>query len=219
MTFDYKKEYKEFYAPKRQPVIIEIPPMQFAAVRGTGDPNEEGGAYQAALNQLYGIVYTLKMSYKGDHQIEGYFKYVVPPLEGLWWQEGIKGVDYTDKAAFQWISMIRLPEFITKKDFQWAKGTIAAKKKTSFDDVIFFTYDEGVCVQCMHIGPYDDESATVEKMDTFAAEQGYTLDFATRYHHEIYLSDPRRAKPENLKTIIRHPIKKERKDDSFSLLR
>ncbi len=209
MTFDYKKEYKEYYMPPRKPVIIKIPSMNFIAVRGQGNPNEEGGEYKKAVELLYGIAFTIKMSYKGSHKIEGYFPYVVPPLEGLWWQKDIKGVDYAHKETFQWISMIRLPDFVTKEEFNWAVTEASNKKKTDFSKVEFFTYEEGECVQCMHIGPYDDEPATVEMMDKFIKEQGYENNITwEKHHHEIYLGDPRKSAPEKLKTVIRHPIKK-----------
>lgn len=208
MAFDYKKEYKEFYLPKNKPDLITVPPMNFIAVRGKGNPNEEGGAYKQSIGLLYGIAYTIKMSKLGDHRIEGYFDYVVPPLEGLWWQAGKNGIDYSRKEDFEWISMIRLPEFVTQKEFAWAVSEASEKKQTDFSGVEFLTYDEGLCVQCMHIGPYDDEPATIEVMDKFAGEQGFLPDMdGTRRHHEIYLSDVRKCKPENLKTVIRHPIK------------
>lgn len=207
MAFDYKKEYKEFYMPAKKPEIITIPSMNFIAVRGQGDPNEEGGEYKQAIGLLYAIAFTIKMSYKGSHKIDGYFSYVVPPLEGLWWQKGVTGIDYSHKENFQWIAMIRLPEFVTKEDFNWAVAESTAKKNTDFSKVEFFTYEEGLCVQCMHIGSYDEEPDTIEAMETFAKEQGYTLDMHNgRYHHEIYLSDPRRCAPERLKTVIRHPL-------------
>lgn len=208
MAFDYKKEYKEFYLPPKKPQILAIPSMNFIAVRGKGDPNEENSAYKKCIGLLYGIAYTIKMSKMGKHKIEGYFDYVVPPLEGFWWQEGIQGVDYAHKETFQWISLIRLPEFVTKEIFQWAIGEATEKKQTDFSKVEFLTYEEGLCVQCMHIGSYDNEPETVQMMDHFAKEQGYALDFESdRYHHEIYLSDVRRCKPENLKTVIRLPIR------------
>lgn len=208
MAFDYKKEYKEFYLPPKKPHIITIPSMNFIAVRGKGDPNEENGSYKESIGLLYGIAYTIKMSKMGQHKIEGYFDYVVPPLEGFWWQDGIRGVDYAHKEKFQWISLIRLPEFVTREEFQWAVKEAAKKKQMDFSKVEFFTYEEGLCVQCMHIGPYDNEPQTVGMMRQFIKEQGYTLDFESgRYHHEIYLSDVRRCKPENLKTVIRHPIR------------
>lgn len=208
MAFDYKKEYKEFYLPKNKPALINVPSMNFIAVRGKGDPNEENSDYKQTINLLYGIAYTIKMSKMGNHRIEGYFDYVVPPLEGLWWQNGISGIDYAQKKDFEWISMIRLPDFVTKAEFDWAITEATEKKKTDFSKVEFLTYEEGLCVQCMHIGPYDEEPATIEAMDKFAKEQGFSPDMeGTRRHHEIYLSDPRKCKPENLKTVIRHPVK------------
>ena len=209
MAFDYKKEYKEFYLPKNKPGLVTVPPMNFIAVRGKGNPNEEGGVYKQSIGLLYGIAFTIKMSKMGDHRIEGYFDYVVPPLEGLWWQKGTKkGIDYSRKEDFQWISMIRLPEFVTKEEFEWAVTEASEKKKTDFSRVEFFTYEEGLCVQCMHIGPYDDEPVTIEAMDVFTEVQGFIPDMeGPRYHHEIYLSDVRKFRPENLKTVIRHPIR------------
>ena len=207
MAFDYKKEYKEFYLPKRKPGIVTVPDMNFLAVRGKGDPNVEGVEYKQSIGLLYGIAFTIKMSKKGNHQMEGYFDYVVPPLEGFWWQDGVKGIDYSNKQEFQWISVIRLPDFVTKEEFQWAIDEATRKKKTDFSRVEFFTYQEGLCVQCMHIGAYDDEPATVALMHRYMEEQGYILDITEqRMHHEIYLSDARRTAPEKLKTVIRHPI-------------
>lgn len=207
-AFDYKKEYKEFYLPPRKPQIVEVPEMNFLAVRGMGDPNEEEGDYKAAIGLLYSIAYTIKMSKMGKHRIEGYFDYVVPPLEGFWWQYGVQGVDYTRKDQFQWISLIRLPEFVTREEFDWAIQEASVKKQMDFSKVEFFTYHEGLCVQCMHIGPYDNEPVTVREMERHVKEQGYKLDFSDqRYHHEIYLSDVRKCKPENLKTVIRQPTK------------
>ena len=209
MAFDYKKEYREFYMPARRPEIIDVPEMNFIAVRGKGDPNEEEGEYKETMNLLYGIAYTIKMSKKGDRRIEGYFDYVVPPLEGFWWQEGISGVDYAHKEKFNWISVIRLPDFVKKEDFYWAVREATVKKKTDFSKVEFLTIKEGLCVQCMHVGPYDDEPETVRKMDEFIEQQGYVNDLNdTRRHHEIYLSDARKTDPAKLKTVIRHPIKK-----------
>ena len=205
---DYKKEYKQFYLPKTTPEIITIPSMQFAAVRGQGDPNAENGEYAHAMELLYGISYTIKMSYKGDYAIAGYFPYVVPPLEGLWWMDGTCGFDYTKKDLFRWVSLIRLPEFVQESDFRWAAETASVKKKADFSAVELFRYDEGLCVQCMHVGPYDDEPATIARMDAFAAQSGYALDISTtRYHHELYLSDPRKCEPSKLKTVLRHPIR------------
>ena len=208
MTFDYKKEYKEFYLPPKTPGIADIPEMNFVAVRGKGNPNDPNGEYKKAISLLYGISFTIKMSYKGSHRIEGYFPYVVPPLEGLWWQDGITGIDYSHKENFRWISMIRLPEFVTKEEFNWAVWEAEEKKQTDFSPAEFFTYHEGLCVQCMHVGSYDEEPATLQKMDDFLSKSGYQPDFSgERLHHEIYLSDPRRTTPEKLKTVIRHPIK------------
>ena len=183
MAFDYKKEYKEFYLPPKKPSLVTIPPMNFVAVQGKGDPNEPDGEYQAAMELLYGIAFTIKMSYKGSHKIDSYFEYVVPPLEGLWHQAGVDGVD-------------------------WAVQEATAKKRKDFSKAEFFHYDEGLCVQCLHLGPYDSEPETLRQMDAFAEAQGYAVDFAARRHHEIYLSDPRRTVPEKCKTVLRHPIRK-----------
>lgn len=208
MPFDFKKEYKEYYMPPKKPTIVTVPTMNYIAVRGEGDPNAEGGEYKQAIELLYGIAYTIKMSKKGDHQIEGYFDYVVPPLEGFWWQDGAQGVDYAHKEQFRWVSLIRLPDFVTKADFDWAIDHATRKKKTDFSKVEFLTYDEGLCVQCMHVGSYDDEPATVQLMHEYMTAQGYSLDITqNRFHHEIYLSDARKVSPDKLKTVIRHPIK------------
>lgn len=209
MAFDFKKEYKEYYLPKNKPSIIDVPKMNYIAIRGKGNPNEENGDYQNTLGLLYGVAYTIKMSYKGDHKIDGFFEYVVPPPEGFWWQDGKDGIDYDHKEQLNFISIIRLPDFVTKADFDWAIAEATKKKKQDFSRVEFLTYDERVCVQCMHIGSYDDEPATVESMHKFAEDNGYKLDITgTRYHHEIYLSDPRKCDVSKLKTVIRHPIKK-----------
>ena len=208
MAFDFKKEYKEFYLPSNKPVIVTIPKMNYIAVRGMGDPNIIDGEYQKAVGLLYGIAYTIKMSYKSNYKMQGFFDYVVPPLEGFWWQEGIMGVDYNNKETFNWISLIRLPDFVTKEYFDWAIEEATKKKKTDFSKVEFLTYEEGLCIQCMHTGPYEKEPETVDNMDKFAKEKGYKIDInENRYHHEIYLSDPRKGNKDNLKTVIRHPIK------------
>ena len=208
MAFDFKKEYKEFYMSKSVPEIVTVPKANFIAVRGMGDPNQEGGAYQSAVSILYAVAYTLKMSYKTDYRIEGFFEYVVPPLEGFWWQEGVDGIDYGDKSTFHWISVIRLPEFVTKRDFDWAVEEAARKKKLDCSLADFLTIEEGLCVQIMHIGPFDNEPSTVALMDQYIAENGYANDMnETRLHHEIYLSDARKAAPEKRKTVIRHPIR------------
>ena len=210
MAFDYKKEYKEFYMPKNKPSIVKVPKMNYIAVRGKGNPNDENGEYKESIGLLYAIAFTLKMSYKGTYKIPGYFEYVVPPLEGFWWQEGNYGtIDYNQKDKLQFISIIRLPDFITKKDFDWAIKEATEKKKQDFSKVEFLSYDEGICVQCMHIGSYDNEPITIDLMHKYMLENGYELDITDdRFHHEIYLSDPRRCDVNKLKTVIRHPIKK-----------
>lgn len=207
MAFDFKKEFKESYLPASKPAIVTMPAMNYLAVRGKGNPNEEAGNYKHALEQLYGVAYTLKMSYKSDYRIDGFFEYVVPPLEGLWWAENGE-VDYTNKDGFCFISMIRLPDFVTQKDLQWAISEATRKKKADFSQVEFFRYEEGLCVQCMHIGSYDDEPGTIKAMTDYAESQGYKIAISEyRRHHEIYLSDPRKTAPEKLKTVIRYPIK------------
>ena len=209
MAFDYKKECKEFYMPKSTPSIVTVPKMNFAAVRGKGNPNDENGEYKNSIALLYGIAFTIKMSYKGPHKIDGYFEYVVPPLEGFWQQDGGGQIDYANKDGFNFISLLRLPDFVTKADFDWAVQEAAKKKKTDFSKAEYLTYDEGVCVQCMHVGSYDDEPKTVALMHEYMEANGYDLDITeNRYHHEIYLSDPRKCTAEKLKTVIRHPIKK-----------
>jgi len=211
MAFDYKKEYKEFYLPKDKPSIVAIPKMNFIAVRGKGNPNEEDSEYKKSIELLYSIAFTIKMSYKGEHKIDGYFSYVVPPLEGFWWQNDSEKLDYSRKDDMQFISIIRLPDFVTKKDFDWAVEEATKKKNRDFSQVEFLTYEEGECVQCMHIGSYDDEPKTIEMMEKYALDNGYLLDINdTRFHHEIYLSDPRRCSVENLKTVIRHPVRKKK---------
>lgn len=208
MPFDFKKEYKEFYMPPRKPGIVNIPKMNYIAVRGTGDPNSENGEYKESIGLLYAVAFTIKMSKLGSHRMAGYFDYVVPPLEGFWWQEGSDSIDYSYKEKFHFISAIRLPDFVTADEFNWAVGEAARKKKLDLSKVEFFTYDEGLCVQCMHIGPYDDEPKTIEAMHEHAAQNGCVPDIrAERMHHEIYLSDPRKCAPERLKTVVRHPIK------------
>lgn len=209
MAFDFKKEYKEFYMPRNKPEIVTVPRANYIAVRGHGDPNVEGGAYQQAIGVLYSVAYTLKMSYKTDHRIEGFFEYVVPPLEGFWWQSNAAALDLTDKSAFQWISVIRLPDFVTQQDFAWAVETASKKKKLDCSSAQLLTIDEGLCVQIMHLGPFDEEPATIALLDRYLAENGYVSDLSdTRLHHEIYLSDARKVPPELWKTVIRHPIKK-----------
>lgn len=216
MAFDYKKEYKEFYMPKKKPSIVEIPKMNYIAVKGKGDPNDENSEYKNSIGLLYAIAFTIKMSYKGSHKIDGYFEYVVPPLEGFWWQENTHGIDYNRKEDMNFISVIRLPDFVTEDDFRWAVDEATAKKKQDFSKVEFLTYDEGVCVQCMHIGSYDNEPETVELMHKYMEENGYELDITDRrLHHEIYLSNPRRCDESKLKTVIRHPIKKKKTEIAY----
>ena len=209
MALDYKKEYKEFYMPAKKPSIVKVPPMNYIAIRGKGDPNAEDGEYKQSIGLLYGIAFTIKMSYKGGHKIDGYFEYVVPPLEGFWWQDGVKGIDYAHKEDFNFIALIRLPDFVTQDDFNWAVAEATGKKKMDFSKVEFFPYNEGECVQCMHIGSYDEEPETVAAMHAYARQNGYEIDITdVRYHHEIYLSDPRKCDVTKLKTVVRHPIKK-----------
>ena len=209
MAFDFRKEYKEYYLPKNKPEIITVPRANYIAVKGKGDPNEENGAYQQALGVLYAVAYTLKMSYKTDHRIDGFVEYVVPPLEGFWWQDNVDGVDYADKSAFHWISVIRLPDFITKTDFEWAVETASKKKKLDCSSAEFMTIEEGLCVQIMHLGAFEGEPAIVALMDAYLEQNGYVNDMSQdRLHHEIYLSDARKVAPEKWKTVIRHPIKK-----------
>lgn len=209
MAFDFKKEYREFYMSKNQPEIIHVPKANYIALRGKGDPNEEGGAYQQAISVLYAVAYTLKMSYKTDYKMEGFFEYVVPPLEGFWWQEDAGSVDEPDKSRFHWISVIRLPDFVTPKDVAWAVETAAKKKKLDCSSAEFMTIDEGLCVQIMHLGAFDEEPATVARMDAYLEQNGYVNDLnQDRLHHEIYLSDARKTAPEKWKTVIRHPIRK-----------
>ena len=209
IPFDYKIEYKALYLPKEMPSIVEVPSMQYAAVRGHGDPNEPDGEYGRAVAVLYGISYTIKMSYKGSRKVDGFFEYVVPPLEGFWWMEGgAPGVDYRNKSGFNWISIIRVPEFVTEEVFAWAKEEAQRKKGIDTSLAELITVSEGLCVQCLHIGSYNEEPATVAKMDRYLLEQGYENDISDlRRHHEIYLSDPRKVSPERMKTVIRHPVR------------
>lgn len=208
--FDFKKEYKDLYAPKDKPNIVNVLSANYIAVRGKGNPNADDGEYRRSIELLFAIAYTLKMSYKGDYKINGYFEYVVPPLEGLWWIDGNKTIDPAshNKDSFNFISIIRLPDFVTKKDFEWAVKEATKKKKQDFSKVEFFTYNEGQCVQCLHIGSYDTEPKTIASMEKFAAENGCQTDISNiRYHHEIYLSDPSKCDVDKLKTVIRYPIK------------
>lgn len=206
---DYKKEYKDLYQPKRAPSIIEVPEMIFIAVDGSGNPNTSP-EYKAAMEMLYGLSFTIKMSKMNNTQPEGYFEYTVPPLEGLWYGSEVDfdGLNVTDNDKFRWISMIRQPEFVTEEVFKWAMDTLSAKKpELDLSKARYMRYTEGLCVQIMHIGSYDKEAESILKLKSFASEKGYKEDFSQgRYHHEIYLSDPRRCAVERLKTVIRHPI-------------
>ena len=208
MAFDFKKEYKEYYLAPQKPVIVDVPEMNYIAVRGNGNPNEEGGDYQKAVGILYAIAYTIKMSYKGDYKIEGFYEYVVPPLEGFWWQDEVDGVDYSHKETFNWISVIRLPDFVKKQDFEWAVKEASKKKKMDCTPAEFLTIKEGLCVQILHMGSFDEEQGSVSAMDEYLQQEGYENDISDhRLHHEIYLLDPRKTTIEKCKTIIRHPIK------------
>lgn len=229
MAFDFKKEYKDLYLPKAKPTLIDVPAMSFLAVAGAGNPNDENGSYAEAVALLYGISFTVKMAKMGSWQPEGYFDYVVPPLEGLWFGEGtFDGRRIVDKDAFQWVSLIRQPDFVTPDVFTWATGEVS-KKKPNLDTtrIKLVRFAEGTCAQVMHHGPYDDEPATVEALGAFIHKQGSVEDItepasaealmnaldaqggipSLRLHHEIYLGDPRRTRPENLKTVIRHPVR------------
>ena len=211
MAFDFKKEYKEFYLPKNRPEIVTVPAMNYVAVRGCGDPNEENGAYQQAIGVLYAVAYTLKMSRKTDRRIAGFFEYVVPPLEGFWQQAGGDTIDLSRKGDLQWISVIRLPDFVMAEDLEWAKETASKKKKLDCSGAEFLPVEEGLCVQMMHLGPFDTEGESVARMEAFAREAGYETDFESgRLHHEIYLSDARKVPPEKWKTVIRHPLRRDK---------
>ena len=209
MPFDFKKEYKEFYMPKQVPAVITVPSMNYIAVSGTGNPNDEAGEYKEAVGLLYAVAYTLKMSEKSGYEMKGFFNYVVPPLEGLWWQQGSdEKIDYSRKDDFSWISMMRIPDFVSPDDVEWAKQTATKKKGLDCSKVEFMNLDEGLCVQIMHVGSYDSEPETVRLMDDYLEAEGFKKDINdVRRHHEIYLSDPRKAEPSKMKTVIRHPIR------------
>ena len=236
MAYDFKKEFKDLYAPKTKPALIDVPAMTFVAVAGCGDPNEEGGAYKQALELLYAFSYAVKMSKMGDWQPEGYFDFVVPPLEGFWWNNesgAFDGTGIADKSSLMWISLIRQPDFVNPEVFEHVCSLVIDKKPEletaiRLGSLRLVRFSEGPCAQVMHVGSYDDEPATIAELEEFIASQGLRLDIAegnkpspqeiletfdcggaipqTRLHHEIYLGDPRRTKPENLKTIIRHPV-------------
>lgn len=207
--FDFKKAEKELYQPKTEPVIVNVPEMLFIAVDGCGDPNT-APAYQEAVEILFGLAYTIKMSPKSGQAPAGFFDYVVPPLEGLWWGGDVNADSWvvTNKQNLAWTMLLRQPSFVTAEVFAWAQETLA-KKKPALDSgkAKLISFTEGLCVQILHIGPYDTEPESVQRMHAFAAEQGYRVDFSDqRKHHEIYLSDPRKTAPEKLKTVLRHPV-------------
>jgi hypothetical protein len=206
---DYKKEYKDLYFPKNQPSIINVPEIAFMAVEGRGDPNEENGEYKKAVELLYGIQYTIKMSKKGNNIPDGYFDYVVPPLEGFWWFDDNAKIPPKDKSKYNWLSIIRLPEYVNKKTFEWACGEVSKKKNIETEKAKFLKIKEGLCVQCMHIGSFDEEIKTLKIIDEFIANNGLVHDINDiRRHHEIYLSDPRKTEKQKMKTILRIPVKK-----------
>ena len=204
---DFKKQDKALYAPKREPVLLTVPPIKFIMVDGQGDPNEAGGAYQAAVSLLYALSYTLKMSKNSHWTPAGYYDYVVPPLEGLWEQAGSAGMDYAHKERLHWTAMLRQPEFLTEDIFQQVCAEAQRKKGVDVSPARLLTWEEGLCVQCLHVGSYDDEPLTMERLHQFVREQGLTLDYDWRRHHELYLSDPRKMAPDKLKTLLRLPVK------------
>ena len=208
MAFDFKREYPALYRPGRAPMLLTVPPLRFAAVEGRGDPNLPGGDFQRAVGALYAVLYAVKMSRRGGRAMEGYFDFVVPPLEGLWRQAGGDGIDYARKADFRWTALIRQPDLVSRVDFDWAAGAAARKLGPAGPVPGLLAYDEGLCVQCMHTGPYDDEPATLARLHAFAAAQGLVPDLSgERRHHEIYLSDARRVPPERLRTVLRVPVR------------
>ncbi len=209
MAFDFKKEYKDLYMPKASPVIIDVPEMNYISVCGSGNPNDPAGEYQKALVMLYAVAYTLKMSYKTDYKIEGFFEYVVPPLESLWWTDNKDSDNFTDKSAFQWIALIRVPDFVNNEDVEWAKKEVLRKKDIDCSLLNFMSICEGVCAQIMHIGPYDEEPTSLAAIESFLHSNGFVKDInEKRRHHEIYLSDPRKCRPDKMKTVLRLPIVK-----------
>lgn len=209
-AFDFKKEYKAIYQPKQIPSILEIGEMTYMMVDGKGNPNTSE-AYQEAIELLYGIAYGIKMSKKQEVQPKGYFDFVVPPLEGFWDIEpsAFDGEYILDKNKLTWTSMIRVPDFVTQEVFEEQKQKILKKKPHLSPEKIYRkVIAEGLCVQILHVGSYDDEARSIKKIDEFAEDQGYAMDITeTRRHHEIYLSDYRKTEASKLKTIIRHPIK------------
>ena len=211
MAFDFKKEYQSFYLPARTPQIVTLPAMRFLAMRGAGDPNLEDGSFKQAVSVLYAVAYTIKMSKLGDHRMEGFFDFVVPPLEGFWQQEGGGAFDPARKDALRWICVIRVPDFVTEAECAWAAEEAGRKKRLDCTGAELLTIEEGLCVQILHLGPFDSEPASIRLMEEYAAQQGFEPDFSgDRLHHEIYLTDARRVEPEKWKTVIRHPIRRRR---------
>jgi len=208
-SFDFKKEFKDLYQPKTEPQKIVVPEMDFITVSGRGDPNDESGDYKKALEILYGLSWTIKMSKMGENKIDGYFEYVMAPLEGFWWtKDSFEHFDKNDKSDFYFISAIRQPAFVTNAVFEWARGELLRKKGIDSSVAKLEKIDEGLCVQCMHIGPYDNEKRTLKKIDDYIEESGLTKDLSkTRLHHEIYFGDPRKTDPSKLKTVLRIPVK------------
>jgi len=206
---DYKKESKELYQPKSTPEMVEVGEIQFVAIEGKGNPNDENSEYQRAIEVLYGIQYTIKMSKKGNYVPDGYFDYVVPPLEGFWWLENNEEYSPEKKSKQQWISVIRLPEFVDEKVFEWACKEATKKKKIDTTKAKFLKIKEGLCVQCLHTGSFDDEPRTLKQINDFIEMNGLQNDInETRRHHEIYLSDPRKTEVSKLKTVLRIPVKR-----------
>ncbi|WFA08939.1 GyrI-like domain-containing protein [Tissierella sp. Yu-01] len=207
---DYKKKFKELYQPKTEPSVIDVPEMKFIQIDGGGNPNEENGEYQTAVETLYALSYAIKMMPKSGSTPPDYFDYVVPPLEGFWWLADSDEFDYSSKSKFCWTSMIRQPEFVTEEVFTTA-CEITAKKKPHLNLSIakFVSFAEGLCVQCMHQGSFDDEPMTLAKMKVFMSEYGLESDLSDiRRHHEIYLSDPRKVDITKMKTVLRYPVRR-----------
>ena len=203
---DFKKAYPDLYLPKQTPSLVAVPPMPFLMVDGTGDP--AGECYQEAVQTLYALAFSIKMRKRTGNVPQGYVDYVVPPLEGLWWSEGGQ-LDLSDRSSWHWTAMIRQPDFVSKAVFEEAAAQVRRKKpEVPVEKARLEMFEEGLCVQAMHLGPYSTEAATMNALVRFARENGYQEDLDERKHHELYLSDPRRANPDRLKTVLRVPIKR-----------
>ncbi len=214
---DYKKQFKQLYQPKLVPSVVDVPQMKFIAIDGKGNPNDENGEYQSAVQTLYALSYAIKTMPKSGNTPSDYLEYVVPPLEGLWWLTDSDEFDYGSKSKFCWTSMIRQPEFVTEEVFR-TSCEITAKKKQHLElgGARLVTVTEGLCVQCMHIGSFDDEPATLEKIKAFITEHGLQRDLSdTRRHHEIYLSDPRKVDAQKMKTVLRYPVINNKGDENL----